>query len=64
MPERPATDEQLIAKFRGLATPVIGPAAAEALLDLALSGNRQPVQAVMKLCSSNCHPESLLSSAK
>ncbi len=51
MPERPATDEQLIAKFRGLATPIIGPSAAETLLDLVLSGDRQPVRALMKLCS-------------
>jgi hypothetical protein len=49
MPERPATEEELIAKFRGLATPVVGEAQAEALLDMVLNGQMEGVRGLMAL---------------
>ena len=47
MPERPASDDELIEKFRGLAAPIVGPNAAETLLELVLGGRDEPVSRLM-----------------
>lgn len=47
MPEQPASEDELVAKFRGLAAPVVGATEADALLDMVLHGQRQSVRNVM-----------------
>lgn len=51
MPERPATDDELLAKFRGLAEPVVGVAATTALCEKVLSGGHVPVHQLVALCT-------------
>lgn len=47
MPERPASEAELVAKFSGLAEPVIGGVATEALRGFVLDGGRAAVRRVM-----------------
>jgi 2-methylcitrate dehydratase PrpD len=44
MPDRPVTEQDLLAKFLGLAGPVLGTAAAQGLANLVLDGGREPVR--------------------
>lgn len=44
MPEHPATEDELVAKFRGLVAPILGEAGARGLMDLVLGGIEEPVR--------------------
>ncbi len=62
MPERPATEEELLAKFRGLAAPLLGPDRVEALAGLVLTGVEEPTRTLAALVvrhgeADRCHPE-------
>jgi 2-methylcitrate dehydratase PrpD len=59
MPDRPVTEQDLLDKFLGLATPVLGPAAAERLAELVLEGGREPARALTSLLvpASSTDPE-------
>lgn len=49
MPERPATREELVVKFRSLACPVLGQADARTLEDAVLDGKGLPVRSLVAL---------------
>jgi hypothetical protein len=46
MPDRPVTEADLLDKFLGLATPILGPLGARQLAHLVLQGSREPARAL------------------